>query len=154
MGTEAARCKSIQVTTAGGVLSASFPISCAPVYDDEIIEKVYSDSRQPSVYAGNEVKGLRITCADTEFWDELKKGTRITGAVAVVESAIDVDGTAIQAGTLLTHTLGGSAYVAEAVDAESTQDGAPIEYTFYLKLCRAKTTGTPGTLTSVLTGAD
>lgn len=149
---EAARCKSIEVTTAAGTLTAASPISCAPVYDDEVIEKVYSNSRQPSVYAGNEVKGLRITVCDTEFWDKLKKGTRITGAVSKVESAIDVDGTLLQAGDLITHTIGGGgAYVADAVEGESSQDGSPIEYTFYLKLCRSKA-GTEGTFESVVAG--
>lgn len=149
MATEAARCTSIKVTPSGGAeLTAVFPISCAPIYDDEVIEKQYSDSRQKSVYGGAEVKGLRFTCCDTEIWAALKKGTRVTSAVVKVEAAKDVDGTDIVAGDILTHTLSGG-YVKDAVEAESTQDGAPMEYTFYVELCRAKSTGTEGTLVSV-----
>ena len=136
----AARCTSIVVNT---TLTAEYPLSCAIIQDDELVEKMYSDTRQPSYWAGKEVKGIRITVADLEFWEGLKKGTRITTAIVQIESAIHTDGTAESAGSVVTATLTGG-IVTEAVEMESSTDGAPVEYAITMMLCRG-TDATEGT---------
>lgn len=124
-------------------LTAAMPVSCAPIQDDELVEKQYSDSRQPSYWAGKEVKGIRITVADKEYYDALKKGTRITSAIVKMESATHTDGVQETIGDVVTGTLTGG-IVTEAVELESSTDGAPVEFAITMMLCRGKD-GTEGT---------
>ena len=144
MATTACRATAISVTPDGGsALTASFPVKAKPIKDDEIPTKNFSDSRQVSIFGGNEVAGLEITVCDLEFYQALKKGTRVTTASVTVESTKDADGTALTAGDALTATLTGG-YVSEDPSQDTSVDGLPIEWTFKIMLCRGKD-GTEGT---------
>ena len=139
MAGTAARCKSITL----GAKTYKDPVSCSIVQDDELIEKMYSDSTFPVYFGGREVLGITFTSADKDIVTDFQKGTQLdSDLVVVIEGSLNSEGT-IDAATAITATLSGG-MVTEMVQIESTTDGAPIEYTV---TCMAfNDAGTPGTL--------
>lgn len=140
MAGSAARCKSITF----GTTAAENPISCAIIRDPELIKKVYSDSNLPRYYKGENVAGLRVTFADVALYKQYKKGDVITSLTVVIEKADEVVSTGGGGATDITATLS-NGVVTEAVEFESSQDGAPVEYSVTVMIARIGTN--LGTLT-------
>jgi len=124
------RLKSVAITTTGtggtAIATVLNPISGSIIEDDELVKKVYSNTRKAKYYAGEEVQGVSFTCADRAVWAACKKGNKVTSCVLVFEGTVDSDGT-LETGTVTATVTNG--IIDEAPTMESSTDGAPAEFT-------------------------
>lgn len=125
--------------------SVSDPVSVSIIRDNELIEKLSSNSRKAQYYQGKTVKGVQFVCRDVAIFKAFKKGTRVTSFEGKIESAIETDGTTEDGSTETVVTIEDSAIVTEAVSFETSTDGGPAEYSITVMLCRSAS-GTPGKL--------
>lgn len=135
---------SITVTpSTGGAVTVGSILSFSPIYDPELIEEKYSDSRQKVYYLGGEDAGCTIVCKDLALYAACKKGTVITSVAASVKGPIASDGTGSTSAVATFSLTGG--VVTEAVALEVGADGTPSEVSVTIKIARDATTGEDGT---------
>lgn len=123
MSGTAARCSDILF----GASSVENPVSAAIIEDDELIKKVYSNTRYGTYFVGEAVEGLRVRFADVAVYKAHKKGTYVPSLTAKMDGANEITSTGDSAAAdVISATVTGGVVV-EAVECEST-NGEPIEY--------------------------
>lgn len=140
------RPKSVTVVPETGTLGAlDGVVSFSPVIDPETISEVYSDSRQPCIYEGNDVRGCTIVTKDARAFFSLKKNARVTSVNATIEGAIAGGSSSASVASALDFSLEGG-YVSEAVVLETNASGTPSEMAITIMVCRDKADGSDGTV--------